>query len=73
MIYNGIPRELHAAKHRYAGDFQLTAEHGFQPSKSVGPLGLFDKSGAELNRNQTLVAQGVKDGDTLLMRPLVMR
>ncbi|MGH9829087.1 MAG: hypothetical protein ACREDR_38195 [Blastocatellia bacterium] len=73
VIYNGMRHEIKITKASYGGALMDLARGHFSPSKNVGALGLFGHDGAEIAGNRTLAANGIKDGDELLLRPLVIR
>lgn len=74
VLYNGIPHEVELAKVSYVGALMDRAVAHFSPPDSVKRkhLAFFAADGSELQPNRTLAASGVKDGDTVLLRPTVI-
>ena len=73
VLFNGIPRDVEVPKTAHVGQLMARAKAEFHPPSSLGELAFFAKDGVELLTHHTLAAYGVADGDTLLLRPTVIR
>ena len=74
IIYNGIPREFETAKRETGGSLMGRAILTFKPPRDLAAImGFFDQAGFQLEEDRPLSASRVKNGDSLLMRPTVIR
>lgn len=74
IIYNGIPKEFDTSKGETVGSLMGRAILTYHPPQKLAAImGFFSKDGWELVSHRTLSASRVKDGDSLLMRPTVIR
>lgn len=73
VIFNGIPRELEIHDSLHVNGLMRLAQIEYRPPSTLGELAFFTRDGRELNIHSTLKAAGLKGGDSLLLRPTVVR
>lgn len=73
VIFNGMPREIEMSKVAYVRTLMDRARCIFQPPATLKHLAFFTADGRELVTDQTLASSRVRDGDSLLLRPTVVR
>jgi len=73
ILYNGSEREFRLHDEQRVEHLLKEAIHDFGIADNQHLLSLFNAAGAELPDGETLRAAGVKSGDSLVLRPGVVK